>query len=64
MSAKQILLNFIEVNIRTVQRYIVRLQDLSIPVQAVRGVGACNWLRPGFRLLPPMFADEEAFRSA
>jgi predicted DNA-binding transcriptional regulator YafY len=51
----------LEVDIRTVQRYIARLQDLSIPVESVRGVGGCYRLRPGFRLPPLMFTDEEAF---
>ncbi len=51
----------LEVDIRTVQRYIVRLQDLSIPVESVRGVGGHYRLRPGFRLPPLMFTDEEAF---
>jgi predicted DNA-binding transcriptional regulator YafY len=40
----------LEVDIRTVQRYIARLQDLSIPVESVRGVGGFYRLRPGFRL--------------
>src|SRR5438309_2768336 len=51
----------LEVDIRTVQRYIARLQDLSIPVESVRGVGGFYRLRPGFRLPPLMFTDEEAF---
>lgn len=51
----------LEVDIRTVQRYIVRLQDLSIPVESVRGAGGCYRLQPGFRLPPLMFTDEEAF---
>lgn len=51
----------LEVGIRTVQRYIARLQDLSIPVESVRGVGGFYRLRPGFRLPPLMFTDEEAF---
>lgn len=51
----------LEVDIRTVQRYVVRLQDLSIPVESVRGVGGFYRLRPGFRLPPLMFTDEEAF---
>ena len=51
----------LEVDLRTVQRYIVRLQDLSIPVESVRGVGGFYRLRPGFRLPPLMFTDEEAF---
>ncbi len=51
----------LEVDIRTVQRYVARLQDLSIPVESVRGVGGYYRLRPGFRLPPLMFTDEEAF---
>lgn len=51
----------LEVDIRTVQRYVARLQDLGIPVESVRGVGGCYRLRPGFRLPPLMFTDEEAF---
>ena len=51
----------LEVSVRTVQRYIARLQDLSIPVESVRGVGGFYRLKPGFRLPPLMFTDEEAF---
>src|SRR3954454_8324622 len=51
----------LEVDIRTVQRYVARLQDLSIPIESVRGVGGFYRLRPGFRLPPLMFTDEEAF---
>ena len=51
----------LEVDVRTVQRYIARLQDLSIPVESVRGVGGFYRLKPGFRLPPLMFTDEEAF---
>ncbi len=51
----------LEVNLRTVQRYIARLQDLCIPVEAMRGAGGHYRLRPGFRLPPLMFTDEEAF---
>jgi predicted DNA-binding transcriptional regulator YafY len=51
----------LEVSGRTVQRYIARLQDLSIPVESTRGVGGAYRLRPGFRLPPMMFTDEEAF---
>jgi len=50
----------LEVNPRTVQRYIARLQDLCIPVQSTRGVGGAYRLKPGFRLPPMMFTDEEA----
>lgn len=51
----------LEVNARTVQRYIARLQDLCIPVESTRGVGGAYRLKPGFRLPPMMFTDEEAF---
>ena len=51
----------LEVNGRTVQRYIARLQDLCIPVESMRGVGGYYRLKPGFRLPPLMFTDEEAF---
>jgi predicted DNA-binding transcriptional regulator YafY len=51
----------LEVSPRTVQRYIARLQDLCIPVESARGVGGYYCLRPGFRLPPLMFTDEEAF---
>ncbi len=54
----------LEVNLRTVQRYVARLQDLSIPVESVRGVGGFYRLKPGFRLPPLMFTDEEAFALA
>lgn len=51
----------LEVNPRTVQRYIARLQDLSVPVESTRGVGGAYRLKRGFRLPPMMFTDEEAF---
>jgi predicted DNA-binding transcriptional regulator YafY len=51
----------LEVNLRTVQRYIVRLKDLSIPIESARGIGGSYRLRPGFRLPPLLFTDEEAF---
>jgi predicted DNA-binding transcriptional regulator YafY len=51
----------LEVDLRTVQRYVVRLKDLSIPVESARGVGGSYRLRPGFRLPPLLFTDEEAF---
>lgn len=51
----------LEVSTRTVQRYIARLQDLCVPVESTRGVGGSYRLKPGFRLPPMMFTDEEAF---
>ena len=53
-----------EVSVRTVQRYIARLQDLGIPVASSRGPGGSYRLKPGFRLPPLMFGTEEAFAVA
>jgi predicted DNA-binding transcriptional regulator YafY len=49
----------LEVNTRTVRRYITMLQDLGIPVEAGRGRYGCYRLRPGFKLPPLMFTNEE-----
>jgi predicted DNA-binding transcriptional regulator YafY len=51
----------LEVDLRTVQRYVARLKDLSIPVDSSRGVGGAYRLRPGFRLPPLLLTNEEAF---
>jgi len=50
----------LEVNTRTVRRYIMMLQDLGIPVEAERGRHGAYRLRPGFKLPPLMFTEEEA----
>ena len=50
----------LEVNTRTVRRYITMLQDLGIPVEAGRGRYGSYRLRPGFKLPPLMFTEEEA----
>src|SRR6266513_1708018 len=50
----------LEVNTRTVRRYITMLQDLGIPVEAGRGRHGSYRLRPGFKLPPLMFTEEEA----
>ena len=54
----------LEVSVRTVQRYVARLQDLGIPVASSRGPGGSYRLKPGFRLPPLMFGTEEAFAVA
>lgn len=54
----------LEVSLRTVQRYVARLQDLGIPVEASRGVGGAYRLRPGSRLPPLLLTNEEAFALA
>lgn len=51
----------LEVDLRTVQRYIVRLKDLRIPVESSRGVGGAYRLRPGYKLPPLLLTNEEAF---
>ena len=50
----------LEVDIRTVRRYITMLQDLGIPVEAERGRYGFYRLRPDFKLPPLMFTDDEA----
>jgi len=51
----------LEVDLRTVQRYIVRLKDLNIPVESSRGLGGAYRLKPGYRLPPLLLTNEEAF---
>jgi predicted DNA-binding transcriptional regulator YafY len=50
----------LEVDVRTVRRYIVMLQDMGIPVEAERGVHGAYQLRRGFKLPPLMYTDDEA----
>jgi len=50
----------LEVDTRTVRRYIMMLQDLGVPVEAERGRYGSYRLRPGFKLPPLMFTDDEA----
>ncbi|NJK45871.1 MAG: YafY family transcriptional regulator [Pleurocapsa sp. SU_196_0] len=50
----------LEVSPRSVQRYIVRLQDMGIPIEGKRGVGGHYRLRAGHRIPPLMFSTEEA----
>jgi predicted DNA-binding transcriptional regulator YafY len=54
----------LEVDLRTVQRYVARLKDLNIPVDSSRGVGGAYRLKPGFRLPPLVLTNEEAFALA
>lgn len=49
----------LEVDVRTVRRYILRLQDLGIPVETIAGRHGGYRLRPGYRLPPMMFNDDE-----
>jgi predicted DNA-binding transcriptional regulator YafY len=50
----------LEVDVRSVRRYIVMLQDMGIPVEAERGPGGAYRLRRGYKLPPLMFTDAEA----
>lgn len=50
----------LEVHPRTARRYVTALQELGIPVAGERGRGGGYRLRPGHRLPPLMFDDEEA----
>lgn len=50
----------LEVDGRTVRRYIVMLQDMGIPVEGERGPYGTYQLRRGYKLPPLMFTDTEA----
>lgn len=50
----------LEVDVRTVRRYIVMLQDMGIPVEAERGPHGAYQLRRGYKLPPLMYTDDEA----
>ena len=50
----------LEVDGRTVRRYIVMLQDMGIPVEAERGPYGAYQLQRGYKLPPLMFTDTEA----
>lgn len=48
------------VDVRTLRRYIVMLEDLGIPLTAERGRHGAYMLVPGFKLPPMMFTNDEA----
>jgi predicted DNA-binding transcriptional regulator YafY len=50
----------LEVDRRTVRRYITALEELGIPVTAERGRDGAYSLVAGFKLPPMMFTDDEA----
>lgn len=50
----------LEMDVRTVRRYIMHLQDVGIPVEATIGRHGGYRLRPGFKLPPLIFTEEEA----
>ncbi len=49
----------LEVDVRTVRRYIVMLQDMGIPIEAERGAHGAYQLQRGYKLPPLMFTDAE-----
>lgn len=50
----------LEVDSRTVRKYIETLRDLGVPIEARRGRAGAYRLRSGTRLPPLMFSDDEA----
>ena len=50
----------LEVDVRTARRYIEMLQDLGIPIEGERGRYGAYRLRPGYKLPPMMFTEDEA----
>lgn len=50
----------LEVDLRTIRRYVTMLQDLGIPVTAERGRDGGYRLLPGHRLPPLLLTDAEA----
>lgn len=49
----------LEVDTRTIRRYMVMLDDLGMPVETVRGRYGGYRLRPGYKLPPIVFSDDE-----
>jgi predicted DNA-binding transcriptional regulator YafY len=50
----------LEVDVRSVRRYIMMLQDLGIPIEAERGRYGTYRLLRGYKMPPLMFTEEEA----
>lgn len=50
----------LEVDKRTVRRYITMLQDMGIPVEAERGPYGAYQLERGYKMPPMLFTDAEA----
>lgn len=49
----------LQVNVRSVRRYVTMLRDMGIPVESEPGRYGVYYLRPGFRLPPLMFTGGE-----
>jgi predicted DNA-binding transcriptional regulator YafY len=50
----------LETDVRTVRRYVSKLKDVGIPVEASPGCHGGYRLRPGFKLPPLIFSEPEA----
>jgi len=50
----------LEVDTRTVRRYILMLQEMGMPVEGSRGPAGGYRLRPGYKLPPLLFTEDEA----
>lgn len=50
----------LEVDIRTIRNYVQTLADLGIPVEAERGRYGAYRLRPGYKLPPLIFTEDES----
>jgi predicted DNA-binding transcriptional regulator YafY len=50
----------LEVDVRSVRRYILMLQELGIPIEGERGRYGTYRLRRGFKMPPLMFTEDEA----
>ena len=50
----------LETDVRTVRRYVTKLQDVGIPVEAQAGRYGGYRLRPGYKLPPLIFSESEA----
>jgi len=49
----------LETDVRTVRRYIQKLQDVGIPIESIPGRFGGYTLRPGYRLPPLIFSEDE-----
>jgi len=50
----------LEVDVRTIRRYITTLQDMGIPIEGERGASGAYQLQRGHRLPPLLYSEEEA----
>jgi predicted DNA-binding transcriptional regulator YafY len=50
----------LDVDRRTVRRYVGKLEDIGVPITAERGRAGGYALMPGFKLPPMMFTEDEA----